>query len=527
MFRSAQLDAALRKLMRLVFPRAQTHGDRLRAALFDSSYYLFANPDVAKAGVDPLRHYVTHGWHEGRRPNAVFDPVEYLAVNPDVYQSGMEPLLHYAVFGADEGRRVALFPHQRDSASYAARSLRAHIIEDTKASSSYVLSFSHHDYHLQVGGVENVVGDEERAFCSAGWNYLHISPAAPAAQLVDPLPASDFRVKLRLNGKMLGNMTIADLLSAVAELRDRCVAMECVIHHFAGHVPELILAVFKTSGAKRPIVWLHDFFMLCKSYVLLRNDETFCSAPPESSEACRTCCYSAGRSAHRVRIRAFFEETQPFILSPSEAGLEIFRRFSDMPILEAEVVSLARLAAGQTSIVDRDESNKRALRIAFVGAQASHKGWKVFKTLALRFGQDPRYRFFHFGGSNDASLPDCIRNISVRVTPEHREAMIEALVKERIDVVIIWPLWPETFCFTVHEALAAGAFVVAPSESGHVWPAVATCAPNQGFAAADTGALFAFFEGDDLHTRFTAARRRCHALQLSAGTADWLLAEKH
>ncbi|WP_132807892.1 sulfotransferase family protein [Tepidamorphus gemmatus] len=41
---------------------------RLRASdLFDADAYLAENPDVARAGVDPLRHYVRHGIAEGRK----------------------------------------------------------------------------------------------------------------------------------------------------------------------------------------------------------------------------------------------------------------------------------------------------------------------------------------------------------------------------------------------------------------------------------------------------------------------------
>ena len=34
--------------------------------LFDSDAYLAANPDVARAGADPLQHYLVHGLTEGR-----------------------------------------------------------------------------------------------------------------------------------------------------------------------------------------------------------------------------------------------------------------------------------------------------------------------------------------------------------------------------------------------------------------------------------------------------------------------------
>jgi hypothetical protein len=41
--------------------------------LFDAPFYLAMNPDVAAAGVDPLRHYHQFGWKKGRDPNALFD----------------------------------------------------------------------------------------------------------------------------------------------------------------------------------------------------------------------------------------------------------------------------------------------------------------------------------------------------------------------------------------------------------------------------------------------------------------------
>jgi hypothetical protein len=43
----------------------------------DSVYYLRENPDVARAGIDPVLHYVLHGENEGRRPCPEFDPLSY------------------------------------------------------------------------------------------------------------------------------------------------------------------------------------------------------------------------------------------------------------------------------------------------------------------------------------------------------------------------------------------------------------------------------------------------------------------
>jgi len=37
-----------------------------RSGLFDSEYYLQKYPDVKKANINPLWHYVKYGWKEGR-----------------------------------------------------------------------------------------------------------------------------------------------------------------------------------------------------------------------------------------------------------------------------------------------------------------------------------------------------------------------------------------------------------------------------------------------------------------------------
>ncbi len=75
---------------------------------FDVSYYLSHYPDVAKAGVDPLGHYLTSGWREGRSPDALFDTRYYLYQNPDVAAAGINPLVHYALSGWHEGRDPSL-----------------------------------------------------------------------------------------------------------------------------------------------------------------------------------------------------------------------------------------------------------------------------------------------------------------------------------------------------------------------------------------------------------------------------------
>lgn len=65
------------------------------SGLFDPVYYLKQYPDVRQADVDPLEHFVLHGWKEGRNPNEWFNTREYLEKNPDVAQAGINPFVHW------------------------------------------------------------------------------------------------------------------------------------------------------------------------------------------------------------------------------------------------------------------------------------------------------------------------------------------------------------------------------------------------------------------------------------------------
>ncbi|MFM0017752.1 glycosyltransferase family protein [Paraburkholderia azotifigens] len=67
--------------------------------LFDADFYLSRYPDIAAAGVDPLVHYLEHGWQEGRYPmspqSVDFDRVcEALSVCPTNRMARQLEIMH-------------------------------------------------------------------------------------------------------------------------------------------------------------------------------------------------------------------------------------------------------------------------------------------------------------------------------------------------------------------------------------------------------------------------------------------------
>lgn len=78
-----------------------------KSTLFDASWYLQNNPDVAQSGMNPAEHYVRAGAFEGRNPGPAFDTMEYYFANPDVADAGWPALVHYLQCGKTEGRKTS------------------------------------------------------------------------------------------------------------------------------------------------------------------------------------------------------------------------------------------------------------------------------------------------------------------------------------------------------------------------------------------------------------------------------------
>jgi FkbM family methyltransferase len=503
---------------------------------FDAAFYCAANADVLAAATDPLDHFLQQGWREGRSPGPEFDVAYYLAANPDVAAAGINPVLHYVWAGQAEGRLPRRRPDAWQAQLLAARppSVRAADWKDAADRTAplprsalaaalgepqaIVVSISHDDYDTNFGGIQNVIGDEQIAFAAAGWDYLHLSPAAPLPLLAEP--QTDYRLRLRLNGKFLGVVNFVDLAAILRTVRAVGARLSFVFHHLLGHVPELLATLPEPRDAQT-VVWIHDFFTLCPGFNLLRNDVKFCGGPSLASAACSVCVYGNDRVDQTPRIHRFFAAIHPLVVAPSRVAMDFWQARGDLPHVGMSVVPPARL----TMQLDADPVNRAngaRLRIAHLGGASLHKGWPVFAQLVEAHAGDPRYEFYHLG-MGDTRLSRCVHD-PVRVGPGQRDAMIQAVARHRIDVVICWSLWPETFCFTAHEALAGGAFVVARQDAGAIWPAVETNAPRQGCALADEAALSRLFETGEIEQLVARSHRVRGDLHPGGNTSD-LLAE--
>jgi hypothetical protein len=501
---------------------------RLVAAVFDTSFYLEQYADVREAGVDPVVHYLESGWREGRDPSPTFCTNDYLRENADVVPAGICPLVHYVTAGIFEGRApqsrqrrreprrlgeapvapaerrrtFARVPAVEPLARDALERVIACVAEHRPA--GIAISLSHDDYMTVVGGVQNCVRDEARALREKGWSYLHLCPVQPLLTLAEPALPESFFSWLRLNEEKVGAVTIGRLVAAISHGRFGNSRRVMIMHHLMGFPPESVIDVARAFAPQETVAWVHDFFTLCPNYALLHNEVAFCGAPAPNSNACRTCIYGgAERERHLARLKHLFEALNPTVLTPSDAALEFWRARGRLAHASAHALPHGTLSLDQ-ALRRPEAAPERPLRVGFIGFPIYHKGWPVFERLALLHEGDPRYAFFRLG-TVPADEPSNVAFVEIAMDPERRDSMIDAVVTNAIDVVVNWALCFETFSFSAHEAMAGGAFVLAPKWAGNIAPAITRA--KQGLALDSEQELFDLFAAGKV---FEVIKQRCY-----------------
>ena len=491
------------------------------APYIDIAHYEAVYPDIPAGGQDPVLHWHAAGWRERRAPNTWFDTAYYLDSNDDIRAADIDPLLHYVTHGAAEGRQPrppggllravidrAQSPQSRirgydapdDAEKLDATTVQALVETACQGMRGLVLSISHDRYVDITGGVQIFIADEQMLFNGDRFAYIHLSPAVARLTLADPSDAPIW-LQLIIDGRFQGLVSPQGILPALAKLS--VPTRLFVVHSLFGHNAADLAALAETLNGKN-FFWLHDYASICEGYNLLRNDAVFCHAPPEASTACRICVYGANRPAYRETLRTLFATVNFHVLAPSQAALSLWQRAADLPHRSARVHANGRFVPAPPA--PPEQALKHPVRIAFVGYPMPHKGWPLFLDLVRQTRHLGIYNFFHFAAADSLQPMDGLTAIPAQVDRYDRFAMIAALKQQRIDLVVALSPWPETFSYVFHEALAAGADIIALADSGNVADAIQR--HQRGVVLRDPEALLTFFA--NLHA-VAYARNRARA----------------
>lgn len=454
----------------------------------DKRFYCSSYFESSTIQMPVAEHFCRFGWREGKDPSPEFSTSYYLLTNPDVRERGINPFWHYLIAGKGEGRLPSHPGGWKHAVLSKQLTLEASCKEWLRTDPSPVLlesdalvaklmalgqarrlflSFGHDDYRATPGGVQLCVEIEESDAQNHGFDYLNIHPWQPLPKLAEP--DDDYIVCLILNGAEIGAARISETARALTRVPIYEGPPEIVIHHLAGHAPERIAELAGTLRSPRAHLWLHDYFTLCTSYALQRNDITPCQVPAAASNACQICRYGAARQQQEKRMADLFDLLDMHVIAPSKVALDFWSSRTDLKPAACCVQPHVELVA-ERRVRPNAADGDRPVQIAFIGTPAPHKGWPVFLELQRRLAADDEYRFCFFGAFDPGI--EGIDHVKTHVRATDPESTIRAIANHSVDIVLHWPSWPETFSFSTFESMGGGALVVTNADSGNVAAAV-------------------------------------------------------
>ncbi len=302
------------------------------------------------------------------------------------------------------------------------------------------------------GGVERFVTERSQGIREQGLLPLVLKPAKPGEShfcelSTDAVDAPNLRYEIPVE--------LPELASMLGSLKIQGIE----IQHFLDLDARVIEAV-RALGVPYDVV-VHDYSWICPRVTLIDGSGRYCHEPAVS--VCKSCVRKNGSRlgkaisvpALRARSAAWLGDARR-VLSPSADTASRLKKY--FPALDIEVRPHAPTLTALPPIVP--SSGAKTVRVGLIGAIGGHKGYEVL----LGCARDAVTRrlpleFVVIGYTeNDKPL---LKTGKVFITGRYTEIEAPHLIRrERPDVVFLPSVWPETWCYTLDYALAAGLPVV-------------------------------------------------------------------
>ncbi len=304
-----------------------------------------------------------------------------------------------------------------------------------------------------TGGVDRYVTERCGALRAQGFIPLVLKPAAAgeASRVelsTEVLDAPDLHFDIPAQ--------LPELTTLLGGLRLEAIEL----HHFLDLDARVIEAVRMLPVPYE--VFVHDYAWICPRVTLIDGRGRYCGEPAVT--VCENCVRRNGSAlSETIAVPALRARSADWlggarrVVAPSNDTADRLRRHFDR--LQVAVEPHAETVQA-TSLPPRDESN-HIVRVALIGALGEHKGYRIL----LECARDARTRrlpieFVVIGYTeNDAAL---LTTGKVFITGRYSEGEAPHLLRrERPDVAFFPSVWPETWCYTLDDALAAGLPVAA------------------------------------------------------------------
>jgi glycosyltransferase involved in cell wall biosynthesis len=230
------------------------------------------------------------------------------------------------------------------------------------------------------------------------------------------------------------------------------------LHHLLGH-HHSVVDVFAALGIPYDI-WVHDYAWFCPRLSFITGEGRFCGEPDAGT--CEKCVAQWGQELEetispgdlRVRSAADLRGARSVIV-PSE---DVARRISRYVPGVAPIVRPWESPPGPaTSVTLAPPRHHRAMRrVAVVGAIGPEKGFEVLLHCA-RDAAVRRLKLEFVVVGYTIHDEDLLETGRVFITGAFKANEAEALIRaQAADLAFLPSIWPETWCYALSDAWAAG-----------------------------------------------------------------------
>lgn len=312
------------------------------------------------------------------------------------------------------------------------------------------LFISHGEYIRAVGGTERVL--REQLACRTGAVLFPLFPIS----LESKLP--QFYVM-----RNCGEVQYSGFLPAVnlASILEHSKNIE--LHHLMNWKSEKLSILESLLAGRKYLLWVHDLYMFTPQAFNIYTGFTRSSIEIPKIDVEFNLLDPIASSA----LSRWQEHFLPFLVNaeriktPSEfMKMAIAKNFA----ISQDKIDVTPLTSYATR--PREQSKKPFLHLAFLGNLLPFKGTQIWQKLLDTPELKKKYKFYQIGGlpSNDEQ----VTYVPYSTAVSGNEAAIDKLIEYDIDYVLLWSTIPESYSFTMYEAIAAGAFILTYSGSGNI-----------------------------------------------------------
>jgi GT2 family glycosyltransferase/glycosyltransferase involved in cell wall biosynthesis len=226
-----------------------------------------------------------------------------------------------------------------------------------------------------------------------------------------------------------------------------------VVHfHHLIHLPEEILNISDDLNAKKYFT-IHDYYLVCPRIFFLKEDMAFCGATLDSAE-CDNCIEVEGGISRWRERSSLFLRSCDLVFAPSKSATEYVNKYFEgikIDIVPHKYLGYINNEKYSDHMLDSD------IKVAFIGTIVPHQGSRIIaECLAYTKKNKLPIKWFVFGEYPDNKD----QKIFVSGRYEGFDALSELIVNNKIDVICLPSLAPETFSFALSEAWSLGIPVI-------------------------------------------------------------------